>query len=398
VEQRQEWRCSNDSGQGTHLVADELTKPLGLDADRKRRGLTPSSRRRAAFAGLAAIVVAGGGLGWWFFSPAAPSSTEIALGDRTGSIARPAKAGGPPAKAQPSGLTEVAVPQATIRPLDDAAAPPDDTAISGVRLAALPRQDLLEKSRFGLLPRIGADGTRPVDAYARPAPPAGGLPRVAIVVGGLGVAEGSTAATLDKLPGEVTLAFAPYGENIRAALERARARGHEVLLQVPLEPYNYPAIDPGPHTLSTKASAAQNLDDLRWLLGRLTNYVGVVNYMGARFTADPAALGPILAELGKRGLLYLDDGSSAQSQAADAAGGRVPFLQADVVLDADTTPAAIDQRLDQLAALARQRGYAIGTGSAFPVTVDRIDAFAAAAEKRGIVLVPLTAILSANRS
>jgi polysaccharide deacetylase 2 family uncharacterized protein YibQ len=196
----------------------------------------------------------------------------------------------------------------------------------------------------------------------------------------------------------VTLAFAPYGENIRAALERARAGGHEVLLQVPLEPYNYPAIDPGPHTLSTRATAAQNLDDLRWLLSRLTNYVGVVNYMGARFTADADALGPVLAELGKRGLLYLDDGSSAQSQAADAAASRVPFLQADVVLDADTTPAAIDQRLDQLAALARQRGYAIGTGSAFPVTVDRIDAFAAAAAKRGVVLVPVTAILTANRS
>jgi polysaccharide deacetylase 2 family uncharacterized protein YibQ len=398
VEQRQEWRCSNDSGQGTQLVADELTKPLGLDADRKRRGPF-ASRRVMALAGLAAIVVAAGGLGWLFLAPGAPSSTEIALGDRTGSIARPAKAAGPAGKPQPSGLTEVAVPQATIRPLGDAAAPaPRDDATPGIRLAALPRQDLIEKSSFGLLPKIGADGTRPLDAYARPAPPGGGLPRVAIVVGGLGVAEGSTAATLDRLPGEVTLAFAPYGENVRQALERARAGGHEILLQVPLEPYNYPAIDPGPHTLSTRASAAQNLDDLRWLLSRLTNYVGVVNYMGARFTADPAALAPVLAEIGKRGLLYLDDGSSAQSRAADTAASRVPFLQADVVLDADTTPEAIDQRLDQLAALARQRGYAIGTGSAFPVTVDRIDAFAAAAAKHGIVIVPVTAILTAGRS
>jgi len=349
-------------------------------------------------AGSVVIVAAAGGIGWFFLSPGAPSSTEIALGDRTGSIAPPAKSAGPAGKAQPSGLSEVAVPQAAIRPLDGAAPTPEDAAAWGVRLAALPRQDLVEKSRFGPLPKIGADGTRPLDAYARPAPPAGNLPRVAIVVGGLGVAEGSTATTLDKLPGDVTLAFAPYGENIRAALERARAGGHEILLQVPLEPYNYPAIDPGPHTLSTRAGAAENLDDLRWLMSRLTNYVGVVNYMGARFTADADALGPVLAEIGRRGLLYLDDGSSAQSRAADAAGSRVPFLQADVVLDADTTPEAIDQRLDQLAALARQRGYAIGTGSAFPVTVDRIDAFAAAAEKHSIVLVPVTAILSANRS
>jgi polysaccharide deacetylase 2 family uncharacterized protein YibQ len=105
-----------------------------------------------------------------------------------------------------------------------------------------------------------------------------------------------------------------------------------------------------------------------------------------------------MAELGKRGLLYLDDGSSAQSQAPQVAADRVPFLQADVVLDADTAPEAIDQRLQQLADIAHQRGFAIGTGSAFPSTVERIDAFAAEAEKRGIVLVPLTAVLAAGRT
>jgi polysaccharide deacetylase 2 family uncharacterized protein YibQ len=274
----------------------------------------------------------------------------------------------------------------------------DPGASPAIRLAAVPRQDLVEKGRYGLLPRIGDDGTRPLDAYARPASTSGGLSRVAIVVGGLGVAESSTAATLDQLPGEVTLAFAPYGENIKAALAKARAEGHEILLQVPLEPYNFPALNPGPHTLSTRASVSQNLDDLRWLLSRLTNYVGVVNYMGARFTADAGAMAPVMAELGKRGLLYLDDGSSAQSQAPQAAADRVPFLQADVVLDADTAPEAIDQRLQQLADIAHQRGFAIGTGSAFPSTVERIDAFAAEAEKRGIVLVPITAVLAAGRT
>lgn len=378
-------------------MADDLTRPLGLDSDRRRRSLPSSPVGRAALGGFAAAVLLAAGLAWWLIPSASTPGIEVAANDRTGSIA--GAAGAPPAgKGKPSGLTEIVTPEAGIRPLGKAQ-PAADADGSAIRLAALPRQDLIEKSRYGPLPRIGDDGTRPMDAYARPTGPvAGGLSRVAIVVGGLGVAEGSTASTLDKLPGAVTLAFAPYGDNIRAALERARADGHEILLQVPLEPYNYPAIDPGPHTLSSKAPAARNLDDLHWLLSRLTSYVGVVNYMGARFTADTGALAPVLAELGRRGLLYLDDGSSAQSRAAEAAADRVPFVQADVVLDADTTPEAIDQRLDQLAAIARQRGYAIGTGSAFPATVDRIDAFAAEAERRGIVLVPITAILSANRS
>jgi polysaccharide deacetylase 2 family uncharacterized protein YibQ len=347
----------------------------------------------------AAIVVIGAGVAYWLIRPPSGTVAEIAVGDQTGSIARAAGGRASAGKPQPSGLTEIVAPEpAAPSPGQGRVIIDDPGASPAIRLAAVPRQDLVEKGRYGLLPRIGDDGTRPLDAYARPASTSGGLSRVAIVVGGLGVAESSTAATLDQLPGEVTLAFAPYGENIKAALAKARAEGHEILLQVPLEPYNFPALNPGPHTLSTRASVSQNLDDLRWLLSRLTNYVGVVNYMGARFTADAGAMAPVMAELGKRGLLYLDDGSSAQSQAPQAAADRVPFLQADVVLDADTAPEAIDQRLQQLADIAHQRGFAIGTGSAFPSTVERIDAFAAEAEKRGIVLVPITAVLAAGRT
>ena len=78
--------------------------------------------------------------------------------------------------------------------------------------------------------------------------------------------------------------------------------------------------------------------------------------------------------------------------------GAAPVLRADIVLDADTTPSAIDARLDELAAIARERGSAIATGSAFPTTVDRVAAFARAAADRGIVLVPITALLPSGKS
>src|SRR5581483_3726110 len=149
----------------------------------------------------------------------------------------------------------------------------------------------------------------------------------------------------------------------------------EILLQVPLEPYGYPQIDPGPHTLTTRATPAQNLDDLHWLMSRLTSYVGAVNYMGARFTGEANAMAPLLDELGKRGLLYLDDGSSPRSGSVPPPAGAL-MLHADIVLDADTTAAAIDARLDELAAIAKKRGSAIATGSAFPSTVNRVAAFA----------------------
>ena len=80
-----------------------------------------------------------------------------------------------------------------------------------------------------------------------------------------------------------------------------------------MEPFDYPDSDPGPHTLTTRAKPQENLDKLHWALGRFTGYTGVVNFMGAKLTSDEAALAPILREIGGRGLVFLDDGSSSRS-------------------------------------------------------------------------------------
>jgi polysaccharide deacetylase 2 family uncharacterized protein YibQ len=264
-----------------------------------------------------------------------------------------------------------------------------------MRLAGLPDPGLIEETDDGGLPRIADDGTRPLDAYARPSNADPREPRIAIVVGGIGIDPDGTRNAIATLPGAITLGVAPYGDDLADIVAAARKAGHEILLQVPLEPFNYPATDPGPNTLTARASPDENLARLRWFMGRLTNYVGVVNYMGARFTGEPKAVTPVMEEIGRRGLLYLDDGSSPMSRAAEAAGGGVaPFLRADMVIDADLSAAAIDQRLRQLQALARERGYAVATATAFPVSVERITAFVRAAEARGIAIVPVSALVS----
>jgi len=387
-------------------MADELTRPLGLDPP------PPKGRRLIAVAIAAPLLagIAGVSFLWLGRDPGTGEPavtvpiTDVVSREETGSIA--GKAGKPraadPMSVDPStpALTEIAPDGGVARPGQTPAEVviQDPTKPGAIRLAAAPREDLVEQSRYGLLPRIGEDGTRPMQAYARPVEVASGMKRVAIVIGGIGIAAEGTTAALGALPGEVTLAFAPYGSALPRTVASARAAGHEILLQVPLEPYGYPQVDPGPHTLTTKASAAENLDNLHWLMGRLTTYVGAVNYMGARFSGEPAAMAPLLSELGKRGLLYLDDGSAPRNGGTPLPPGAAPVLRADIVLDADTTPSAIDARLDQLAAIARERGSAIATGSAFPTTVDRVAAFARAAANRGIVLVPITALLPSGKS
>jgi hypothetical protein len=166
-------------------------------------------------------------------------------------------------------------------------------------------------------------------------------------------------------------------------------------MQVPMEPFDYPNVNPGRSTLTVEAGAEENLKNLRWVLSRTTNYTAVMNYMGARFSADRAAMEPFMAELGKRGIGYLDDGSPARSVAPElAAQDRVPLAVADTAIDGEQDRGAILKKLDQLEATARAKGFAIGVGSAFDVTVDAVTAWVAEAKKRGIEIVPISAVAS----
>lgn len=379
------------------MAADDLTKPLGLPSPPTAAGRL---KRRAIGIGGALALVAALAAAGFLLAPRGPTATAVIAAadpatvpppaaERTGSIAAS------PAIGQSQGLTEITPPPGGLSDIGRVVIhdPSDPMPLT---LAALPDPRLVEQGPDGPLPRIAEDGTRPLDAYARPSDDTRGT-RVAIVIGGLGIDADGTQRAINTLPGTVTLAFAPYGEDLAKDVADARAAGHELLLQIPLEPFNYPRTDPGVNTLTVKASRAENLNRLHWFLGRLTNYVGVVNYMGARFTSEADALAPVVSEVASRGLLYLDDGSSARSKADAVAGRSAPFLRADIVLDGELTAAAIDAELSRLQAIARQRGYAIATATAFPVTIERVAAFARAAEAKGITIVPVSA-LAARRT
>ncbi|MDR7033631.1 divergent polysaccharide deacetylase family protein [Mesorhizobium sp. BE184] len=269
-----------------------------------------------------------------------------------------------------------------------------DPSALGQNLATahMPDRALIEDSATGPLPIRAADGRRPFDVYARPWSGGRGA-RVAIVIGGLAVSQTGTQAAITKLPAEVTLAFAPQGNSIGRWMQEARRRGHEIVMQIPLEPFDYPNVNPGRNTLTVDADADENLKNLRWALSRTTNYTAVMNYMGARFATDAGAMEPIIAELGKRGLGYLDDGSTARSVASEIALKEgVPLAIGDTTIDAVQDRGSILKKLDQLEATARAKGFAIGIGSAFNVTVDAVDAWADEAKKRGIEIVPISAV------
>ncbi|ANK99717.1 polysaccharide deacetylase protein [Rhizobium sp. N621] len=266
------------------------------------------------------------------------------------------------------------------------------------RMAALPNETLLEDSAYGRLPIVGPDGRRPMDQYARPSSGARGV-RVAIVVSGLGLSQTGTQRAIAELPEEITLAFAASGNSLQRWMQEARRGGHEILLQVPLEPFDYPANDPGPETLLTSKPVARNIENLHKAMGEITNYTGIMNYLGGRFLSDPAAMEPVMRDIGKRGLLFLDDGTSAQSKTADVAKGtELPYAFADLQLDGQLDVNAIVKKLDDLERIARKNGQAIGIASAFDESVDAIAKWSEEASMRGIEIVGVASLSNDPRN
>jgi polysaccharide deacetylase 2 family uncharacterized protein YibQ len=260
------------------------------------------------------------------------------------------------------------------------------------QVAHLPDDAAIEDTEWGALPVRATDGRRPLDIYGRPWSNARGK-RIALVIGGLGLSQTGTQRALKTLPPEITLAFAPQGNSLNRWMTQARKRGHELLVQVPMEPFGYPQNDPGPQTLTIASSEEDNLENLRWALGQITNYTGIVNYQGARFVGDDTAITPVLRELGQRGLLYLNDGTAGnQRMDALARAFDVPYVSGEVVIDVNQDPASIKAQLKELENLATANGYAIGTGSALEATVEAVASWANDAKKRGFEIVGVSAI------
>ena len=271
-------------------------------------------------------------------------------------------------------------------------------SLSGVA-SALPRapiRDVTERSRFGPLPRVKGS-RKPWRVYARPVSAKvlrSDKPKVAIVIGGLGLNSKRTDRAIRILPPEVTLSFAPLSRNLQAQINRARAAGHEVLLEIPMEPWGWPSVNPGPQTLLVSASAKENRNRLLRLMGKAAGYIGIVNYTGQKFLTTGEALSPVLHELKRRGLVFLDDGITNDSLAtslAEVVG--VPALQADLRIDLERDPDAVKAALKSLEAKARTSGWAIGIGAAFDETLRGVDEWATDVRARGdVLLVPLSAI------
>jgi len=280
-----------------------------------------------------------------------------------------------------------------------ATSPMNASAVLPGRPAAIPDPlpALLRSTPLGKVPRIAADGRRAVDYYAKPFDAPAASPKIAIIVGGLGLNTALTERAIDELPADVSLAFAPYAKNLEFWTQKARAAGHEVLIELPMEGRGSSQKALGAAALLSTQTPEQNLQRLDWLLSRFGGYFAATNYMGAKISADEAAMTPILARLREAGIGYIDDTGAAR-KAGMRAGVDWAIVNRMIPPAPDSSGRKkVRRELKALEKIATRDGAAIGKTYAYPATIDEIAAWYGELEGKGLAPAPASAILRTSR-
>ena len=202
----------------------------------------------------------------------------------------------------------------------------------------------------------------PIAPLAKPKPQLDKLPKVAIIIDDLGNDE-KIAARFLGLDTILTFSLVPHSPFSKQIAHKAKAKGFDIMLHLPMEPNEYPRIKPGPGTLLVSMTPDVLLDQLKKNLDDIPYLKGVNNHMGSKMTTLDAQMNQIFTIIKKRSLYFIDSRTTTATLGRQSARlMRVPFAERDIFLDHIQTPEFIRKQIKRLVQLAYKQGEAIGIG------------------------------------
>ena len=253
---------------------------------------------------------------------------------------------------------------------------------------------ITEETETGPLPVIAADGRQPWLEYSRGFKRADRKPRIALIISNLGLSETYTKAALELLPEDITLSFSHVAPRLKTWVREARQKGHEILLDIPMEPIGFPKNDPGRATLLTSSNEVENLNRLEHIMKQAGGYVGLLGTLGTKFMLHSETFLPVLKSIKQRGLIYVDSRSTSRSLGPELASSiQLPKAFNNVFVDREPSQEKIKNKLDELERIALKRRFAVGIAQPFPITIEILSQWTERLKTKQIALSPITAIV-----
>ncbi len=261
-------------------------------------------------------------------------------------------------------------------------------------LGRVPELDLLDEDKQDetRLPKLGRGGRRAMDVYARPAEVEDGVPAVALMVTDVGLSRAGSLAAINTLPPEISMIVSPYARDPEDWVLRARLKGHEVFLALPMESSEFPLIDAGPLALKSSLQLEENKRNMYAVMSRITGYVGLVTQLGSSFGVAEGQLLPLMEELRDRGVMLVDGGQTGATALSRIAGEvRLPRSINNMFLDNSPTPIGVKGQLARLEVFAQSQSVVIATFRPRPLSIKHVLRWIRQLRGKNIQLIPVSA-------
>jgi len=219
------------------------------------------------------------------------------------------------------------------------------------------------------------------------------LPRVAIIIDDLGN-DRRLARKFIRLDHNLTISVLPKSPFTKRIAREAREKGLEVMLHQPMEPNEYPHVNPGPGVLLSTMSPDEIIDQLNINLDEIPGIKGINNHMGSKMTANAPQMRQIFSVLKRRGLYFVDSRTTRETMCRMSAGLlQVPFAERDVFIDHRHTSAFLRRQLKELVRIAKKKGFAVGIAHPHVSTYEVLQESLPDLKKQ-IKLVPISQIVN----
>ncbi len=238
-----------------------------------------------------------------------------------------------------------------------------------------PQTGLMEKNGHPVLYEVFEETVQPPRTGSDPRPVSesdDGLYEIALIIDDIGY-DKKMAMALYGLEPNISFSVLPWSPHGRAIAETLRKKGAMIMLHLPMEPAQYPDVNPGPGALLTSMSPDMLIAQLEKNIDDVPGASGVNNHMGSRLTTEAGQMYQIFTILKKRNLFFIDSMTAPKSQCRAAARLlQVRFSERDVFLDNIQEHAYIAGQFAQLKKIAREHGTAIGIGHPYPATLQTL--------------------------
>lgn len=204
-----------------------------------------------------------------------------------------------------------------------------------------------------------------------------------------------TQDALEQLPPEITFAISPLYPQAKEWAEKSHLKKHEILVTLGLQPDNYPSNDPGPNTLLTDLPWEKNFQRFLWALEQVPMAVGVTHDTGNYFTTVEAAVRPIIQEVRRSGLFFLDTPLSPGSLIPKISREEYsPYAAA--YYFCSENPFLVERDFRNLEFLAQKKGHVIAVAPLTPFVLKKLVEWTKDLKEKNIVLAPLTTLFKRN--